>query len=998
MAQAAAAKPGVPRARLSRGTLARQALASFAAVVGCYGLYWLIVVPLIEPGVEDRSLDIASEDQIDAARGDVSLRQREVARYFSPDDWEANQPAIWQSHEMRLLFKTISPKPDGTVELRPCTLMFFSKNDGGSSPARPIIMRAVEGADIRFDKPIEMTGLGRDRKFLDGMLIGPVHIYRQASAPGAGDDLEITTRDVLMSADRAWTSHPVKFRFGRSTGSGYDLEILFGPKPGEQQIDMMHGATFRTLKLKRDVRMRLELGAGSPAAGANAGRPDVSEPPLAITCQGPFVFEMEEYTASFQDQVDVFRLNPDGASDQLNCARLKVYFARPGETLPEEDPPGQPGDNRALSTQVRLIEARGDPVTLRSPAQGMYARCKGVDFVPGTPGSLAAFGPGVIYGNLPNDPGEKYVAQWARELRFEPDGPLERATLRGATVLQIGQMGTITADEVFVWLSRKSPPPQVPGAQVALGRAGAGPANADAWQIERMRARRYRQPSAQSQGDVVIDSPQLHAVAGTLEVTVERSSAAPPQPAPALPANPQPPARRRPGPPQDAHERFEVSGRRVHVRLVPQGEELVVADATIEQDAKLQQFSTVGGKKQRSLFVQGDRLHVANAHTDDTKVTITGDPGYVEAGGMTLWGAAINLETRTNRLWIDGPGRLSMPVTQDLDGQALAQPQSLDVEWKTGMDFRSDTAVFEGTVVARSEQQRLDTEKLEVVLTRAIDFANPGAAVAGKRDQGPELATVRSYGPTLLKSWQFDDDGVQSAFSQMELLDLSIDRTSGKITGRGPGWVKHVTRGAGPQILGPPARAGAKRAAAIPPKQQFTYLYVTFRKGIDGNINRRAIRFFDRTKTIYGPVTGWNATLKDNDPDALGPQGMMLEAGVLDVREMHRRPGSKRGWYELDASGGVVAEGQRFTALGDRLTFSEEKDRLILRGDPAEMFLENESGGPRNETRANEVGYWFKRQYVSASGAELLGLALPANARKNLFEDGQPKRPRVPPR
>ncbi|MEX0676867.1 MAG: hypothetical protein WD063_07310 [Pirellulales bacterium] len=996
MAQAAVAKRGVQPARPSRAALVRQALASFAAVVGCYWLYWLVAVPLIEPGVEDRPVDVASQEEIDAARGDVTSRQREVARYFSPDDWEADKPTIWQSGEMRLLFKSVRSNPDGTVKLRPCTLMFFPKS-GGSSPAKPVIMRAVQGADIRFDEPIVLRSVDpRKRKFVGANLIGPIRIYREASAPGAGDDVEITTpRDVEMTADRAWTAEPVNFRFGRSYGSGRDLEILLGPPPGGQQTDVMRGATFRTLKLKRDVRMRLEMGSGPPAADAHERPPNSAEPPIEITCRGPFAFEMEDYAASFHDKVDVFRLNAAGESDQLNCSLLTVYFARPGEAL--EAAPQPAGGNSTLTSQVRLIEARGDPVTMRSPAQGMYARCKGVDYIPGppgTPGSLAAFGPGVIHGNLPNDPAGKYVAQWARELRFEPDGPLERVTLRGATVLEIAQMGTITADEVFAWLSRKPPAPNRPAAQVALNRGAAAPANADAWQIERIVARRYPQPAAQSQGDVVIDAPQLYAVAGTLEATIERRPPAQAQPAPAVPANHEPPPRARQRPPQNPAERYEVTGRDVHIRLVPQGEKLAVAGATIEHDAEIKRLSAAGGKNETSLLVKGDRLHVTDANTEATKVTIAGNPGYVEAGGMTLWGAAINLESQFNRLWISGPGRLTMPITQDLDGQALPQPQFLAVDWKTEMDFRSDTAVFEGTVVARTEQQHLDTDKLEAVLTRAVDFARAGAAV-GKQGERPELAKMRSYGRTLLESRQIDDGGVQSAFSRMELLDLSVDRTSGKIGGRGPGWVTHVTRG-GPQIAGPPGPGDAQRAPPIPPDKQFTYLHVTFRRGIDGDINRREIRFFDHTKTIYGPVTDWNATLDGRDPAALGQQGMVLEAGALEVREMNRREHGKRGWFELDASGGVVAEGQRFTAIGDRLTYAEEKDRLILRGDPAEMFLENESG-PRNETRAKEVGYWFKRHYVAVSGAQLLDLELPADAQKKLFEGRQPNPPAAPP-
>ncbi len=429
---------------------------------------------------------------------------------------------------------------------------------------------------------------------------------------------------------------------------------------------------------------------------------------------------------------------------------------------------------------------------------------------------------------------------------------------------------------------------------------------------------------------------------------------------------------------QNPNERFSVVGRTVHIHLVPQGEDLTVADATIETNAELTQWTRAATGDIRSLLVKGDRLHVADAHTDATRVTVSGNPGYVEASGMTLWGAAIELEKRTNRLWVDGAGRLTLPVNQGLDGQPLARAQSLTVDWKRRMDFQNATAVFRGSVVARSAQQVLNTEQLEATLTRAIDFSNPNVTPSGGRpDQRLDLASVRSRGRTFLEARQFDEAGQQSTFSQMEVIDLAIDRATGKISALGPGWVRHVSRGA-PPPLAPPGGATDNRQPP-PAKEEgdeYTSIYVTFRKGIDGNIDRRTVKFFDDTQTIYAPVTDWNVRLDANDRERWGATGMMLEADTLEVREMERRPGGKRGWFELDATDNVSAEGQRFTALGDRLTYAERNDHLVLRGDPAELYRENDAGGPRHETRTNLIEYWFADGRVSLNGGAF-NLSLP---------------------
>lgn len=984
MAQAAATIPKAPSGRPSRVALARQGVAAFVAVLACYWTYSFLAVPMIEPGLEEAVRTTATREQIESARDDVTARQRDVAQYFSPGDWESDKPAIWKSGHMRLLFKTVEPNPDGTVSLNPCTLIFFPKDGDPAAPPRPVIMRAMEGARIRFDQPVELQNVDfGKRKFVGGALPGPIRISREASAPDAGDDLEITTRDLQMDGQRAWTDQPVNFRFGRSTASGRDLEILLDAAAGNGEADLMRGATLRTLKLNRDVQMQLEVGSGPLAGGAAGGPPPRGEPPVKITCQGPFAFEMETYAASFRDQVDVLRLNPKGPSDQLNCALLTVYFSRPGEDRPAAAAAPPAAGGGAMVSQVRLIEARGDPVTLRRPAQGMFARCHGIDFVPAvpgtaSPGSMAAFGPGVIHANLPDDPAGKFVAQWARELRFEPDGPLQKATLRGATVVQIGQMGTITADEVFVWLSSKPPPPDAPPGQAQA-------ATTAAWQVERVLAQRYEKSGHQSLGNVVIDAPQLHAVAATLEATVDRAMAQPgaaPAAGPPAAGPKAQPERRRTSPPQNPNERFEVTGRSVHIRMLPQGEQLAIASATIDQDAELQQFATAGGAKTRTLLVRGQQLHVSDAHTDDAKVTISGKPGFVEAGGMTLWGGVINLARRASRLWIDGPGRLTMPIAQDLDGQALPTPQVLTVDWKRALNFQTNTATFTGAVVARSGQQVLNTETLEAVLSRAVDFSNPRGAAPGPGGAAPELAEVRTRGATFVEARQLDEQGRQTSFSQMELADLSINRTTGKIAGRGPGWARHIARGAAPQILAPEQPADQPRAPAAD-QDQITYLHITFRQGIEGNIDRRRVRLFDETRTVYGPVPDWNTKLDANDPDTLGPRGMLLQADVLEVREMAKRPEGDRGWFELDGSGGVDAEGQRFTALGDRLTYVERKDQLILRGDPAEMYLEGESGAARSEVRLDQILYLVTRNYVSIRGARDINFEIPGDRQRS---------------
>ncbi len=996
MSQAAAPKSTTPTGRPTRWAMFRQAFVGFAAVLACYWCYWFLAVPLIEPNVEDRAAQAVSDERIERARNDVTLRQRELAKYFNPEDWEAKGPKFFNSGQMRVLFDTLTTRRDGTVELEPCTLMFFPR-ENAPDPGEPVIMRTAK-ATLQFDQPVDMRNVDfKNLKFLGGEITGAVRIVQRESAPRKGDDLEITTSGVKMDAQRIYTPEAVQFRMGRSRGFGRDLEIALASSESGARGTALRGMSISTIELKRDVHMRLEMGDGPLAGTQNetlaASRQPAANETIEIKCAGSFVFDMPKYAASFADQVDVFRVVAQGESDQLNCQLLTVYFMRPGEAAASDTP--QPSQRNGAASQVRLLEARGNPVTMRSPSRGMYARCNGLDYLPGPPGdpgSMVAFGPGVLQGQMPVDdqgqPPGTFSASWARELRFEPDGPLYRAALHGGAVINIGTLGEITADELFAWLSKKPAPPTQAVAHVAYFHqadqpppAASAPQTAipgsDQWQIERLLARQYQDASrGQSGGDVKINSPQMHATVGLLEAVVVRPQAAAGAGTGATPAaEPNKPRQA----PADPSERFFLSGRAVKIQLTPQGEQLSIAAATVEQAAELKQMQYLGGIEKRLLLVRGDRIHVVDAQSPATRITITGQPSFVEAEGMSLWGPTIDVDKAASRLWITGPGQLMLPVSQDFDGKRLVRPQSLTVNWKTGMNFQGDTAVFSGTVVARSSQQVVNTETLEAKLNRAVDFAKPELAER-RPDQSIDLAALRTRGWTFLEGRQLDETGAQTSFSQMGVSDLSIDRGSGEIAGNGPGWVRHLTRGA-PAALDPAAAAGRKptEASATPPNEdQLTYLYVTFRRGLAGNLNNRQVRFFDQTKTLYGPVTDWSQQLNDKDLDSLGASGMVLMADGLEVREMGGRTGgSKRGFFELDATGSVAAEGQKFTAHGTRITYAEQNDQFALRGEPAELFMDDERNGQRREVRADMLQYWLKDRRVKIDGAQSVGFPLP---------------------
>ena len=170
----------------------------------------------------------------------------------------------------------------------------------------------------------------------------------------------------------------------------------------------------------------------------------------------------------------------------------------------------------------------------------------------------------------------------------------------------------------------------------------------------------------------------------------------------------------------------------MQVRFTVHGDQSELTDVLLEGNAELRETKTAK-PDEKPLWPPAIGCNWPAATARDSQVTVAGKPAYVEARGMSLSGANIQLERSSNRLWVDGAGRMTMPIAGDLHG-AVRVPaagqaqQKLEINWDGRMNFDGRTALFEQAIVAHTSQQLLRTEKLEVTLKRTIDFANPPGA------------------------------------------------------------------------------------------------------------------------------------------------------------------------------------------------------------------------------------------------------------------------------
>lgn len=686
----------------------------------------------------------------------------------------------------------------------------------------------------------------------------------------------------------------------------------------------------------------------------------------------------------------------------------------------------------------RMALSGNEEVFLRQGPNEIHARSVVYQPAPdGRLGQAAAQGPGWLRGQMAaghpgghstgraaDRPGQVLEVHWNDQLRLRPHEQQQVISLNGGAELSFAGMGRLAAREIHFWLF------EVPG-----------PNNKTAIRPDRMLARQ----------DVRLDATQLSGAVDELQVWFEASEQPKPQGLAASIANLQamgqaaqlaqqfpasarvvqravagtdwgpatsgsagtpgsaaafgtPPASSAAALPNPAQpvQHFEIAGRLLRARMTQAGMQAELAELQVEGNVRFTETQTTHPGEQ-PLVINGEQIHVIDGSKPSAALTVLGNPAHVEARGLGLTGANINLNRGTNMLWIEGQGRMTLPLDRDLQGRPLSKPGFLDVHWQDRMAFDGRTARFEESVVAAAQHQQLETQTLEVAFRQPIRFAD------AKPQTKPEPEKILCRGGVAMESHSFDERG-QASLERVRVKDMAMNLVSGAVQASGPGWMSSVRRGAPANTmelrpgnplagtLGPGSVAGntmVGRSTQRPTwadssqaadADKLTYLNVRFQDSILGNLNLRQMAFCDRVRAVYGPVVSWEETLDADRPDRLGPEAVLLTCDQLSVAETPVPVGKRRG-MELEAVGSTVVEGRSFTARGARMTYNEAKGLLVLEGDgrsDAELFRQQQVGGPRAQTSARKIYYWHRLDQLRVDGARSFDMGpLPSPPREN---------------
>jgi len=315
---------------------------SFLGILTAYWLYAGIVVPVVLPRAELPLLD--------GGHGSEDLEwKKHLANLFPEGSWErSSKYSIWKDNFV-LLFNDYK-EVENRVELNPCTVLFLLGEQGEDDEKlfrESIILQSSDGAKLEFDGPFNPLAASQ-AKFNKGRLVGDVLIRSDMKEPGPGDDLTITTKEVVFTDSQIQAdSELIDFQFGMSHGTGRNLYIFLTPS------DPRNSRSQKTIS-------GIEL---QPVGKISLNMPSDRETPTGEIQYDRFEITCKEITFApdpdsnflwrgvFNRDVDIARVI-EGSYDHLECNQLLVLFA------PKPLPGEKPIPNNDLASLQQLAPLR----------------------------------------------------------------------------------------------------------------------------------------------------------------------------------------------------------------------------------------------------------------------------------------------------------------------------------------------------------------------------------------------------------------------------------------------------------------------------------------------------------------------------------------------------------------------------------------------------------------------------------------------------------------
>ncbi len=857
-----------------------------------------------------------------------------------------------------------------SVSLRPFAVVLADGVVEGREQS-PVTMIA-ESAQIDFSAKLTDKEFNVGR-VVSGQLLGKVRIE-------GPDGLLIIGRNFFVSesSKRIWSDDIVLFRVGGHRGRGRGVEIRLATDD-DHDAGLLAAERIRTVRIRESVL--LELLAEGEVRTAETRPTDL----IHVTSRGHLEFDLETNIASLERNVSVRRPTGGDLADTLKCDLLNIQLRRDGpdqesgtlrpvQLMAQGHVELQSMTNELLVTQVtnltymleeRVVELAntislggGDGPAMKIIQAGNEFLCRRLVLVHDEDHALQAavcHGPGTFSSRGDDGPDHIIRAKWLQELRLEPDPAtsLRVLQLAGAAVVEQPLEHTrLAAESIQLWFAQET----------AHGDSADQPA-----------ARNIRPVRLIARTDVVLESPQLSGPTSQLVVDFDAPGPAPAQSSAGTDTGVQSTTFSRSSSAASAREKFFVEADSIEARVQPGtgGQPTTVPELRLDGRVAVRSGDGPGPP---DMSLQGDALHIVEDARQQQTMSLQGRPARVRRDDREIVGASIFLDRSGNHAEVEGSGSLRFAVRKDLEGNALADAEPLQIDWDKGMTFDGRVADLTGNVAARlgdgvTSRQELLCRQMKVHFLKPISFTDELTG-GDEAELGEMLSHIECLGGVRINSHRFSQ-GRTTEERHASFRDLTIHQTSGNTRASGPGWITSWTPDAGGQPKLAPAVSARANASIQARKSDWNFTRIDFVGTLHGDYRRRLTTFETNVEIVYGPVDRLSQVI---DPDTtadgeIPENAARLRCDRLDVTERGQLPDERT--LELLGTGNAVLEGRTFHAEADEIKYDEHKEMftLLARGERrARIWRRERVGAKWAPAEAQRFEFSPSRQKLNANG------------------------------
>ncbi|MCA9185715.1 MAG: hypothetical protein KDA99_08850 [Planctomycetales bacterium] len=268
--------------------------------------------------------------------------------------------------------------------------------------------------------------------------------------------------------------------------------------------------------------------------------------------------------------------------------------------------------------------------------------------------------------------------------------------------------------------------------------------------------------------------------------------------------------------------------------------------------------------------------------------------------------------------------------------------------------------------------------RIELQRSNGIGVSPPGTPTVVK--------SLLAEGDVLVENRIHDQQGLV-AIDRLSVPWLRVEQESGTVTAGGPGWYSTV-------------RADELPMGEIDMQRGLGAVRIEFAGGIAGNLHHREVSFQRAVHAVYGMVTGWDESLRFDDPQP-PPGTVLLQCQRLTALAMGRGAGAStapqrstlplgptvsvgKANVELIAEGNTEVRSDRYAARAHRISYAQSKDLLILEGDgrtDAHIWYNASGSSWQSHAAAQKMKYWRAQNRVNVESGAAIDLLNTARSR-----------------